>query len=64
MTEWKELVTDFKHEATRQQTFTNSFWRQLLVIIVSIIIIQWAGPLVIKMTEVKSQGVTTYGAVK
>lgn len=43
----QKFVHDFKEEATRQRDFTNSFWRQLAVIIVSIAIIQVIGPYVI-----------------
>mgnify|MGYP001564361889 FL=1 len=43
----QKFVSDFKEEATRQRDFTNSFWRQLAVIIVSIAIIQVIGPYVI-----------------
>ena len=49
---WKNIVADFKQESRRQEDFTNSFWRQLLVVIVSIIIIQLVGPYVINMTAV------------
>jgi hypothetical protein len=52
MTTWKAFRSDFTHEAKRQQEFTNSFWRQLLVIVVSIIVIQLVGPYVINLTAV------------
>jgi len=41
------FVDDFRSEAVRQRDFTNSFWRQLAVILVSIMIIQWLGPFVV-----------------
>ncbi|MFH0905184.1 MAG: hypothetical protein V1826_00470 [bacterium] len=40
----KNFVRAFKAEAKRQETFTNSFWRQLAVILVSIVIINFLGP--------------------
>lgn len=43
----QKFIQVFKEEATRQRDFTNSFWRQLAVIIVSIAIIQIVGPYVI-----------------
>lgn len=43
----KELIKTFKEEAWRQRDFTNSFWRQLAVILVSIVIIQAVGPYVV-----------------
>jgi len=43
----QRFIKIFKEEATRQRDFTNSFWRQLAVIIVSIAIIQVVGPYVI-----------------
>jgi len=42
-----EFFKEFKEEAVRQRDFTNSFWRQLAVIIVSIVIIQLVGPYII-----------------
>ncbi|MFA5009866.1 MAG: hypothetical protein WC553_01370 [Patescibacteria group bacterium] len=42
-----EFVRAFKAEAKRQENFTNSFWRQLIVILVSIVFINWAGPKII-----------------
>lgn len=42
-----EFVRAFKAEAKRQENFTNSFWRQLVVILISIGIINWAGPKII-----------------
>ncbi|MFA5966959.1 MAG: hypothetical protein WC805_00365 [Patescibacteria group bacterium] len=41
------FIQEFKQEALRQRDFTNSFWRQLAVIIVSIVIIQIVGPYII-----------------
>jgi len=41
------FVDNFRDEAVRQRDFTNSFWRQLAVILVSIMIIQWLGPFVV-----------------
>jgi hypothetical protein len=41
------FIKEFREEAIRQRDFTNSFWRQLAVIIVSIVIIQLVGPYVI-----------------
>jgi len=43
----QRFIQDFKTEAIRQRDFTNSFWRQLAVIIISIVIIQIVGPYVI-----------------
>ena len=43
----QKFIQNFREEATRQRDFTNSFWRQLAVIIVSIVIIQIVGPYVI-----------------
>ncbi|HAR55086.1 TPA: hypothetical protein DCR79_02260 [Patescibacteria group bacterium] len=43
----QKFIQEFKEEAGRQRDFTNSFWRQLAVIIVSIAIIQVVGPYVI-----------------
>ena len=43
----KKFIKNFKQEATRQRDFTNSFWRQLAVILVSIGIIQAVGPYVV-----------------
>ncbi len=43
----KKFIKDFKIEAVRQRDFTNSFWRQLAVILVSIGIIQVVGPYVV-----------------
>lgn len=43
----KEFVKMFREEAWRQRDFTNSFWRQLAVILVSIVIIQAVGPYVV-----------------
>lgn len=42
-----KFVDSFQDEATRQRDFTNSFWRQLAVILVSIMIIQAVGPYVV-----------------
>ncbi|MEA1909668.1 MAG: hypothetical protein U9M89_01415 [Patescibacteria group bacterium] len=42
-----KFIKEFKEEAVRQRDFTNSFWRQLAVIVVSIVIIQLVGPYVI-----------------
>jgi hypothetical protein len=42
-----ELVRAFKAEAKRQENFTNSFWRQLAVILVAIGIINVVGPKII-----------------
>jgi len=39
-----EFVRAFKAEAKRQENFTNSFWRQLAVILVAISVIQYVGP--------------------
>lgn len=41
------FIQEFKQEAMRQRDFTNSFWRQLAVIIISIVIIQIVGPYII-----------------
>jgi len=43
----KKFIKNFKQEAVRQRDFTNSFWRQLAVILVSIGIIQAVGPYVV-----------------
>lgn len=43
----EEFVRAFKAEAKRQENFTNSFWRQLAVILVAIGIIQTVGPKII-----------------
>jgi len=43
----QKFIQDFKEEAGRQRDFTNSFWRQLAVIVISIAIIQIVGPYVI-----------------
>jgi len=43
----QRFIHAFREEATRQRDFTNSFWRQLAVIIISIVIIQIVGPYVI-----------------
>jgi len=43
----KKFVRAFKAEAKRQEDFTNSFWRQLAVILVSIILINVFGPPII-----------------
>jgi len=48
----KEFVKAFKAEAKRQEDFTNSFWRQLAVILVSIVLINIFGPMIIALTEV------------
>jgi hypothetical protein len=42
-----KFIQEFRAEAVRQRDFTNSFWRQLAVIVVSIVIIQLVGPYVI-----------------
>ncbi len=42
-----EFVRAFKAEAKRQENFTNSFWRQLAVILVAIGIINVVGPKII-----------------
>lgn len=39
-----EFVRAFKAEAKRQENFTNSFWRQLAVILIAIGIINLVGP--------------------
>lgn len=41
------FVESFRDEAVRQRDFTNSFWRQLAVILISIFIIQAVGPYVV-----------------
>ena len=41
------FVNSFREEAIRQRDFTNSFWRQLAVILVSIFLIQLLGPYVV-----------------
>jgi hypothetical protein len=41
------FVESFRDEAVRQRDFTNSFWRQLAVILISILIIQAVGPYVV-----------------
>lgn len=43
----EEFVRAFKAEAKRQENFTNSFWRQLAVILVAIGIINIVGPKII-----------------
>ncbi len=43
----QHFIEIFKAEAKRQESFTNSFWRQLAVIIVAIIIIQFVGPMLL-----------------
>jgi hypothetical protein len=43
----EEFLRAFKAEAKRQENFTNSFWRQLAVILVSIGIINIVGPKII-----------------
>lgn len=43
----KEFVDSFKAEAKRQETFTNSFSRQLAVILVSIVLIQILAPTIL-----------------
>jgi hypothetical protein len=40
----KEFVEAFKAEAKRQETFTNSFSRQLAVILVAIILVNYFAP--------------------
>lgn len=42
-----KFIKSFKKEAIKQKDFTNSFWRQLVVILVSIGIIQAVGPYVV-----------------
>lgn len=42
-----KFVRLFKEEAVRQRDFTDSFWRQLAVILISIVIIQAVGPYVV-----------------
>ena len=41
----------FKAEASRQSDFTNSFVRQLAVILVAIVLINWLGPIIIPLTQ-------------
>jgi len=56
-----KFIKDFRQEATRQRDFTNSFWRQLAVILVSIIIIQFVGPWVVLWgTNIVAQPVTPF----
>jgi len=43
----EQFVKSFKAEAKRQEDFTNSFWRQLAVILVSIVLINIFGPQII-----------------
>ncbi len=43
----KEFVETFKTEAKRQETFTNSFGRQLAVILVAIVLINFLAPKII-----------------
>lgn len=43
----RRFIRLFKEEAVRQRDFTDSFWRQLAVILVSIVIIQAVGPYVV-----------------
>lgn len=43
----KEFVETFKTEAKRQENFTNSFSRQLAVILVSIVLIHYLAPMII-----------------
>lgn len=43
----KEFVESFKAEAKRQEAFTNSFSRQLAVILVAIVIINILAPKII-----------------
>ena len=43
----REFVTAFKAEAKRQESFTNSFGRQLAVILVAIVIINILAPKII-----------------
>jgi len=42
-----QIVNSFRAEAKRQEDFTNSFARQLAVILVAIILINWLGPKII-----------------
>jgi hypothetical protein len=42
-----QLVQTFRTEAKRQEEFTNSFARQLAVILLAIILINWLGPKII-----------------
>jgi hypothetical protein len=42
-----EFVRAFKAEAKRQEGFTNSFWRQLVVILIAIAVINVVGPKII-----------------
>ena len=43
----EEFVRAFKAEAKRQENFTNSFWRQLAVILIAIGIINLVGPKIV-----------------
>lgn len=43
----EEFVRAFKAEAKRQENFTNSFWRQLAVILVAIAVINVVGPKIV-----------------
>jgi hypothetical protein len=43
----RKFIQSFKEEAAKQKDFTDSFWRQLAVILVSIVIIQVVGPYVV-----------------
>lgn len=43
----RKFIRVFKEEAKRQVDFTNSFWRQLAVILIAIVIIQMVGPYVV-----------------
>ena len=43
----KNFISAFKEEAKRQEQFTNSFWRQLAVILIAIVIIQFVGPIIL-----------------
>lgn len=43
----EHFIDAFKTEAKRQEPFTNSFWRQLAVILVAILIINIVGPWII-----------------
>ena len=43
----REFAEAFRAESKRQERFTNSFWRQLIVILISLAIIQWVGPKII-----------------
>lgn len=42
-----QLMHSFRAEAKRQEEFTNSFARQLAVILLAIILINWLGPKII-----------------